>query len=200
MSKGSGGTRAGSSGNPRGLTGAAAAAAPSVRQLYDNEGWVTRGRTDFGVKPLGISVNDSTAEKDRDILDGVMGQLSDGIWENSRAMEKYWRTMEFAQDDAGNVVLRTVPDYTERRYRYSRGESYSYPVYNGSGIHGRTTAEAKNWIADKIRAVARTEMKDEPAIGKWSADNRTVLEYLTRNANRPITVADAYSLYRRLKG
>jgi hypothetical protein len=33
----------------------------------------------------GIKAND----KFREILSGVIGQMSDGIWENTRSMEKY---------------------------------------------------------------------------------------------------------------
>ena len=33
---------------------------------------------------MGISTRDATAEKDKSILESTMGQLSDGIWENSR--------------------------------------------------------------------------------------------------------------------
>ena len=43
-------------------------------------------------------------EKTKDILNAVVGQLSDGIWENSPGMERYWR---FASggDDNGNLVV-----------------------------------------------------------------------------------------------
>ena len=35
-----------------------------------------------------------TDDRAKDIINAVVGQLSDGIWENSPQMEKYWRNLE----------------------------------------------------------------------------------------------------------
>ena len=40
-----------------------------------------------------------------DILKSVMGQLSDGIWENRSAMNKYWQNQAIEQDENGNVYI-----------------------------------------------------------------------------------------------
>ena len=196
MGKGSGGTRASSSSSPRGLS----VSAPAVRQLYSATGYRISDRDDVKSTSLGISVNDASAEKDRDILDSVMGQLSDGIWENSRAMEKNWKTMEFGQDENGNVVLKTVPDYRERMTRWTRGRSESYYQYNYSGMHGKSDADKKAWVADRIRDIISNERKYyNSSIGKFTSGNMSKSEYLTRSDSNPITVDDAYRLYLRLK-
>ena len=37
------------------------------------------------------------------ILGSVIGQMSDGIWENTRSMEKYWKSLSYGKDAAGNI-------------------------------------------------------------------------------------------------
>lgn len=32
-------------------------------------------------------------EKTKEVLDSVIGQMSDGIWENSSSMERFWKTL-----------------------------------------------------------------------------------------------------------
>ena len=39
------------------------------------------------------------------ILGSVIGQMSDGIWENTRSMEKYWKSLSFGKDASGNIYL-----------------------------------------------------------------------------------------------
>ena len=55
-----------------------------------------------------------------------------------------------------------------------------------------SSKETREFLARKLKAVVSAEMKDMPATGKWSADNHNQLAYLDG------TVADAYSLYKRL--
>jgi hypothetical protein len=40
-----------------------------------------------------------------EILSSVIGQMSDGIWENTRSMEKYWKSLSYGKDDYGNIFL-----------------------------------------------------------------------------------------------
>lgn len=209
MSKSSGTTRSSSSGSPRGLQVAnlSAQREPEIRQLYSDR---TAGEGAEYKTKLGISVNDESAEKDRDILDSVLGQLSDGIWENSRGMEKYWRTMSFNQDEQGNVILTVHSQYRvmePKRYR----DSLSGPGYSGyrtimtprlkwGGLAQYTEKGQKDWVASKIKQVVEQERKDSNGnLGRWTADNTNISSYLTRGSNNPITVGDAYRLYQKLK-
>lgn len=43
--------------------------------------------------------------KFENILSSVIGQMSDGIWENSHAMEKYWKNLSYSIDEDGYIVL-----------------------------------------------------------------------------------------------
>lgn len=147
---------------------------------------------------LGISTRESTAEVDKTILESTMGQLSDGIWENSRQMEKYWSGARFSQDEKGNVELRYKRVSSERIPKWRRGHIEYDMKIKYSGYDGMSERNARDFVAGKIKAVFNTEKKDRPSIGKWSEDNRTVMDYLGHGAN-PVTVADAYNLYKRLK-
>lgn len=164
----------------------------SVPRLYDtsqNERYPEK-------RSLGISTRDETAAKDKAVLDGVIGQLSDGIWENSPSMEKYWNGMTLSQDERGNVELRFNRLITERVPRWRRGHiEYDYK-YKRSGYGDMDDRQTRAFLAGKIRSVINTERKDYPSLGKWSADNQNTSVYLGRD----VTVADAYSLYKRLKG
>lgn len=145
---------------------------------------------------LGISTREKTAQKDKAVLEGTLGQLSDGIWENSRGMEKYWRSMAFSQDEKGNVELRYKRVDYERVPKWRKGhiEYDTKPIF--SGYDGMSEKKTRDFLAGKIKAVFNTEKKFRPSIGKWSADNTTGMDYLGPD----VTVADAYSLYKRLKG
>lgn len=39
------------------------------------------------------------------ILGSVIGQMSDGIWENTRSMEKYWKSLDYSVSDDGNIII-----------------------------------------------------------------------------------------------
>jgi hypothetical protein len=49
----------------------------------------------------GIKAND----KFMNILSSVIGQMSDGIWENTRSMEKYWKSLDYHTDAAGYIII-----------------------------------------------------------------------------------------------
>ena len=148
---------------------------------------------------LGISTRDETAQKDKAVLDSVMGQLSDGMWENSRAMEKYWHSVEFGQNESGGVELRFDGSYRERIPKTVKvgGKWTTINQYNHkwSGYGGMDSAAARDFFAKKIKQVFNEERKSDPSIGKWSADNNTKMEFM----HNGVTVADAYSLWKRLK-
>jgi hypothetical protein len=39
------------------------------------------------------------------ILGSVLGQMSDGIWENTRSMEKYWKSLSYTVNPDGYIVI-----------------------------------------------------------------------------------------------
>lgn len=147
-------------------------------------------------RSLGISTRDETAEKDKAVLEGMLGQLSDGLWENSRSMEKYWRGMTFSQDEKGNVELRFNTLIRDRVPKWRRGRIEYDTKYTQSGYSHLTDKGVRDFLAGRIKSVYNAEKRDYPSLGRWSADNDNPSDYFGRN----VTVADAYSLYKRLKG
>ena len=147
---------------------------------------------------LGLSTSDATAAIDHTILEGVAGQLSDGIWENSTGMEKFWKSMEFAQDAKGDVALRTSTLYRDYIYKWDNrmGKSIRIPRNKVSGFADMTDKSVRSWLAGKIRSVFNHEKKEwNGNIGEWSSSNTNKMDYLDG-----VRVSDAYSLYKRLKG
>lgn len=122
-------------------------------------------------------------QKECDILDGVFGQLSDGMWENSRAAGGYWPYID-AELVNGEVVLKVSTAY--RKY----GEPYNK-------LLDMTDDDIKKWLAKKIKQVIKEEGLD------WKRDNSEETDYLDtswRTSKQTSTVADCYYVYEVLKG
>ena len=112
-------------------------------------------------------------EKDYKILESVMGQLSDGIWENSRPMEKYWRNISIKKDVSTNEV---IIDFTLCIF------------------YGKTDYEIKKWFATKIKQIIKQEIEDGDHNIKWSKDCHERARYIHDH----LPVADAYNTYTKL--
>lgn len=122
-------------------------------------------------------------QKECDILKGVFGQLSDGMWENSRAAEGYWPYID-AELDNGEVVLKVSTAYRK----------YEYPT---NKLLDMDDVAIKKWLAKKIKQVIKEEGLD------WKRDNTDETDYLDtswRKSKQPSTVADCYYVYEVLKG
>lgn len=127
-----------------------------------------------------------------DILDALQGQMSDGLWENSPAYDKYWRNFDAAREYDGEVAVKvnTAPFSSE---------------YNGrqaNPFYGMPDAEVLKFLARKLKAVVKSEAKDEDwADGWWSRGNKDKTQsvhYLDRDLD--VTVADVYAVYDALLG
>lgn len=118
-----------------------------------------------------------------DIMDSVMGQMSDGMWENSRAVEKYWRNANITKKD-GTIGIKV-----------NTASSWANP----SPYSGMSDEEIRGYFAKKIKAVVKQELEDNQS-GEWSRDNETELQYLSRSNRKPVRVKDAYKLYDHLLG
>ena len=115
------------------------------------------------------------------VLLSTLGQLSDGIWENS---------------NVGEVCLVIKKNAYESYGRNSR------PVENyfRTRMHLDPTA-IKKYFANKVRAVVRENAKDYPDAGiKCSAKCDVELDYMSSYDNReiPIKASDAYRVYKAL--
>ena len=134
------------------------------------------------------------SKKADEILHSVLGQLSDGLWENSRGYEKYWQNFNVFRRSNGQVYFKVSTDRTTvvpgRPYHY-----YDNPFKEMSD------AEFLNWIAAKLKAVIVAELKDNsiPSREGWKRNN-TTFESTYLSYNEKITVADIYVIYDWLKG
>jgi hypothetical protein len=118
------------------------------------------------------------------ILDSVMGQLSDGKWENSPGMNKYWRNANVKMDASDAVIIEV------------NTEAY------GSGFRGRDDAWILRKFAGWLKNVAQTELEDGAGgySAEWSRSDQTNLCYLNHGDVKVVTIADAYRAYDTLKG
>jgi hypothetical protein len=120
--------------------------------------------------------------KNKEILDAVIGQLSDGIWENSPAMKKYWQNIRIEEQD-GRLYLKVKTYGNDRVLVYL----------------DKTPEQLKIWYAKKIKEIIKREIEDyDENLGQWSRDNENVSAYL--GYNEDITVADAYKAYETMLG
>lgn len=119
-----------------------------------------------------INTGIKATPKFREILGSVIGQMSDGIWENTRSMEKYWKSLRYDVDPAGYITIE------DRHYVCSN------PV---------------DFFANKIKQIVKIEAEDKPSYGiQWSRSCPATTTYLNYYEN--ITIGDCYELYELLKG
>lgn len=109
---------------------------------------------------------DLYGKENYDILASVIGQLSDGIWENSPSCNKYWRNSDIEIDESGEVVINTA--------------SWLF----------KSEEDAKKYFANKIKEIVKREQEYYPNID-WSRMCDTILCYFHGNT----TVAKAYFAY-----
>ncbi len=88
--------------------------------------------------------------KRQNILDSVIGQMSDGIWENTRSMEKYWKSLDFGVDANGYIWLE-----------------------DRNGV----TADVYDFFANKIKKIIQVEIEDGNTALVWSRTCASVPHY-----------------------
>lgn len=131
------------------------------------------------------------SKKADEILRSVLGQLSDGLWENTRGYDKYWLNFNVERKADGQVYFAVNKD----RYTVFGGNCCTNPFIE------MTDAEFLNWVSTKLKTVILTELKDNaiPSKEGWKRDN-TTFESAYLSYNEKITVADIYVIYDWLKG
>ena len=122
----------------------------------------------------------STDNKSKEILSSVIGQLSDGIWENSPGMAKYWQNLDVDTKD-NNIVI--VEDIYSPFWKYSSTER---------------DKKVLEFFANKIKQIIKTEIDDGNDNLEWDRNCTGVSDYL--GYKEEITVRDAYKVYDKLKG
>lgn len=125
-------------------------------------------------------------DKTEYILNSVIGQISDGIWEGSRGMDKIWQYMDVEKMN-DELVMKV---YTK------------YP----SGFEGKTEDQISKYVAQKIKQIAKINidhqnvrsMDGSPA--QWDRNETATLTYFGGKDDDPITVRDAYKVYDSILG
>jgi len=106
-----------------------------------------------------------------DVLSSVEGQLSDGIWENSPGMDRFWQHMSVDYEGSEVVAKFDTSDYS-------------------SGFRGKDELQIKKWLANKVKQIVKEEGLD------WKRDNTERVSYM----HGSVTVQDAYRVYDKLLG
>ncbi len=104
------------------------------------------------------------------ILSSVLGQMSDGIWEGTRSMEKYWKSLKFNVNTANEIELEDV-----------------YFV----------CADPRDFFANKIKQIIKIEIDNGNAELEWRRDCSGIPKYIHGST---VTVGDCYHLFDLLKG
>lgn len=117
-------------------------------------------------------------EDDKRILDSLTGQLSDGLWENSPRMEKYWKYIDYQLDSNDQIMIQVPEDY---RWWLD--------------LDGPNAVKA--WFAKHLKQLVKKIAEWNPTAGyDWKRDNDTQIEgYFHRSAPR---VKDIYRVYDKL--
>jgi hypothetical protein len=119
----------------------------------------------------------------KDMLDAVIGQMSDGYWENTPMMRGYWKFV--TTGTAGNEVTLNVDEVSGARDGDRRIENRFY---------GMSDDAVKKFFADKIKFLIKEE-----GLGKWDRGNESETDYLSYGKPR-YRVKDCYYAYEVLKG
>ena len=125
-----------------------------------------------------------------EILNAVAGQLSDGMWENSRGYDKYWTNFSVKRLDDNHVVFIVNTD--------------SYSRYCDRFLENpfcrMTDTEFLVWYAGKLKAGIHAEAKDNNWKKGWWKRTNTTNKSIYLNYKLDITVADIYCVYDELLG
>lgn len=112
-----------------------------------------------------------TGPKANDILNSVLGQLSDGIWEEANNLRRFWHYAHVGKD---NSILVS--------------ESY------GSAYRGKTDDYVRGYFAKKIVQIVKIWKEDNPEL---AGDEDADVSYLSYGEH--ITVADAKAVVKALR-
>jgi len=123
------------------------------------------------------------------VLDALHGQLSDGIWENSRGYDKYWTNFDVKRAEDDRVYFEVSSEPT----RWYGSKTLENPFASMDG------ASFLKWVAGKLKAAIRTEAKDARWPDKWWTRTSSLRSgYL--GSDLDVTVADVYEIYDELLG
>lgn len=142
--------------------------------------------------------------KRQNILGSVIGQMSDGIWENTRSMEKYWKSLDFGVDTSGYIWLEDRNGVTTDVYDFFANKikqiiKVEIDDGNNSLVWSRTCASVPHYFHGKVTVGDCYEMY-ELLKGRNTAKNQyaTYSDYevkLNYGGTEIVLLVDALSEY-----
>lgn len=134
---------------------------------------------DDGYTLVSTGLSDAKAE---DVLNSVIGQMSDGIWENTSQMDRYWKNLEIVKKDGELYIQANTGSYS-------------------SGFKGYTEDEIRKFVANKVKQIAKMYIEDYKGSAKdlaWDRNCTVKCDYLDYHSGA--TIQDAYRVYDKLLG
>lgn len=129
------------------------------------------------------SIKTGLSKKYKDMLSAVKGQMCDGYWENTPAMQGYWRFCKIGT--AGDEVTIEVDGADGARV----GDRF---IENR--FYGMSDDAVKKFFADKIKFLIKEE-----GLGRWDRGNENETDFLSYGSPS-YRVKDCYYAYEILKG
>ena len=127
------------------------------------------------------------ANKAEEIFDSILGQISDGMWENSPGQDKYWR---FATTVGPNLEIDrgSIHDYSGR--------------YIESGFGDKSDEEVLKFFGNRLKTICQEFLHDNNMnpYRNWNEDNEEICDYIDRHEGNDVTVGDCYKAFRFLTG
>ncbi len=136
-------------------------------------------------------------------VQSVNGQLSDGIWENSPRMDRYWRFLD-VDTDKGIVEVSEQRDESHCVWRCRNGVQYKALAWVENGFYGKSLEEVGTFLATKLRTIVKVFCTDNGLENKaeWNKDNTRICRYLYGYVDGKcvdITIGEAYRAYKELR-
>ncbi len=124
----------------------------------------------------------------REALESVIRQISDGIWENSAACTSYWVCCDVEVSDHGTLQLSID----------SRSCLYFCDSYIVNRYFKMTDAKVLQFFARKLAQIVSIEGKDTYSSSSYAlkADNNQALAYL--GCREEVRVSDVYKIRKAL--
>lgn len=139
-------------------------------QMYQEQ---RRNRLEEGVKSSGYKI--PLTKEQADLIDIVLGQMSDGYWENNRGYEAIWKNADL---DGTTLYIKNV------------GSRHGFPQM--------TEAEVIPFFAKKARLVFNAEMRDNGYTWRDKSFLEKPSDYLSRSGDQ--TMGQIDKLINSMKG
>ena len=149
-----------------------------IRRIYES-----MGKSDGGENAVQIDTGLS-GDLAEDILSSVIGQMSDGLWENSPAMEHYWRFINAVRTEGDQIFL--VVDGV--------AEDDSHVANHFNSRMGMDERKIREFVAKKLKEAVKEELKTARHSAGWDRNNESESSCLGG------TISDCYFVYETLLG